>query len=89
MRLRWQNGLFVPDDGMKANEAAQANAEIVFLNLLDAYEREERNVSSSTSPTYAPKVFADDKRGRGFGRDVFRDAMNALSRRNERSVRSW
>jgi RecA-family ATPase len=83
MRLRWQNGLFIPDDGTKVSASAQANAEIIFLGLLDACTREGRNVSSSTSPTYAPKVFADDKRGKGLGRDVFRDAMNALFEKGE------
>jgi RecA-family ATPase len=83
MRLRWQNGLFVPDDGVKANEAAQANAEIIFLNLLDAYTAEGRNVGSSTASTYAPKVFDADRRSRGIGSDALRDAMNALFEKGE------
>ena len=82
MKLIWRNGIFVPDDG-KAAASAQVNAEIIFLSLLDAYTREERNVSSSTSPTYAPKVFADDRRGKGIGRDALRDAMNALFEKDE------
>jgi RecA-family ATPase len=83
MRLRWQNGLFVPDDGVKANEAAQANTEIIFLNLLDAYTAEGRNVGSSTASTYAPKVFDADRRSKGIGRDALRDAMNALFEKGE------
>ena len=83
MRLRWRNGLFVPDTGDKSAEASQANAEIIFLSLLDAYTREERNVSASISITYAPAVFAKDKRSKGAGKDALQDAMNALFARGE------
>jgi RecA-family ATPase len=83
VRLRWQNGLFVPDDGAKASAAAQANAEFIFLSLLDAYTAEGRNVGSSTASTYAPKVFDADRRSKGLGRDALRDAMNALFEKGE------
>ena len=32
LRLRWQNGLFIPDTGEKAAAAASANAEATFLS---------------------------------------------------------
>ena len=83
LRLRWQNGLFRPDDGEKASASARANAEFIFMNLLDAYTAEGRNVGSSTASTYAPKVFAADRRSKGIGRNALRDAMNALFERGE------
>jgi RecA-family ATPase len=83
LRLRWQNGVFVPEDGEKASASAQASAEIIFLNLLDAYTTEGRNVGSSTASTYAPKVFDADRRSKGIGRNALRDAMNALFEKGE------
>jgi hypothetical protein len=62
---------------------AQANAEFIFLSVLDAYTAEGRNVGSSTASTYAPKVFDADRRSKGIGRDALRDAMNALFEKSE------
>jgi len=78
LRLRWQNGLFIPDDGEKALASAQANAEAMFLATLDAYTTQGRHVSASQSVAYAPTVFSRDPNCKGFSMDSFRDAMNAL-----------
>ena len=78
MRLRWQRGLFIPDDGEKAAASAQANAEAMFLATLDAYMKQGRHVSASQSVAYAPTVFSRDPNCKGFSMDLFRDAMNAL-----------
>ena len=37
-----------------------------FLEMLDIYEREKRSVSAKRSQSYAPTLFAKDKRCRGF-----------------------
>jgi RecA-family ATPase len=78
MRLRWQNGLFVPDDGEKAAAAAQINAEAKFLQMLDLYTAQERHVSASRSVMYAPTIFSRDPACKGFSMQVLQDAMNAL-----------
>ena len=77
MRLRWRNGLFVPDTGEKAAAATAANAEAMFLATLDRYTKEGRYVCATTGPGYAPKVFADDPNGKA-GKEALKDAMNNL-----------
>lgn len=87
IRMRWCNGVFVPEARFAApgstagpRSSADANAEVdrLFLELLDAYRAEGRHVSESLSKTYAPTVFANDPRGRGIQMRAFRDAMNRL-----------
>jgi RecA-family ATPase len=82
MRLRWQNGIFVPDTAERS-AAARANAEAIFLQLLDAYAREDRAVGSKASITYAPAVFASDKRSMGIRKEALKDAMNSLFHKGE------
>lgn len=56
----------------------------VFLQLLDTYEVQGRNVSASPSPSYAPSVFAREGAARPLGkaakdrRDALTEAMNDL-----------
>ena len=66
MKLIWRNGLFVPESVAEV-VAKASNAETVFLQLLDAYNNEGRNVSASHSAitrlqrsprTSAARVFA-------------------------------
>jgi RecA-family ATPase len=63
IRLRWQNGLFVPVDPLHWSDkrALAANAEEIFLTILTRFQRSDRNVSHQpTSPNYAPTVFAEE-----------------------------
>ena len=60
LRLRWQRGIFIVDDGKAAAESSLANAETMFLATLDAFAKQGRHVSAAPSANYAPKVFADD-----------------------------
>jgi RecA-family ATPase len=61
LRLRWTKGAFRLD-GQSAGAfdklAADAKADSVFLELLAAYIKQERDVSPNVSNTYAPAVFA-------------------------------
>ena len=83
MKLIWRNGLFVPESVAEV-VAKASNAEVAFLELLDAYTREGRNVSPNPSAFYAPTVFAKDKkRCKGLNKNALRDAMNALYERGE------
>src|SRR5262249_15272046 len=53
--------LFLPERGMSSLDKAahQANADRIFIELLKRFADAGRNVSSkTTSPNYAPKVFA-------------------------------
>jgi RecA-family ATPase/DNA polymerase I-like protein with 3'-5' exonuclease and polymerase domains len=66
--LRWQDGLFLPIDGRTFNRAEQeARADEVFLELLHRFTNENRYVSSSLGPTYAPALFAKEDQARKAG----------------------
>jgi RecA-family ATPase len=63
--LRWQNGMFLPVDGVVFDRAEQeARASEVFLELLRRFAAENRLVSSSLGSTYAPALFAREDRAR-------------------------
>jgi RecA-family ATPase len=77
LKLQWRNGLFALDDG-KASATALANAEMKFLQMLDLYNAQERNVGSERCATFAPNVFARDPQCKGFSREALEEAMNSL-----------
>jgi len=83
IKLRWREGLFVNDAAFSESAFEKASrtmqAEIVFLDMLKAYTREGRKVSSKpSSKNYAPTEFAKDQRSQGFGKAALQDAMNGL-----------
>jgi RecA-family ATPase len=58
VKLRWQNGVLVPDNCGTGKQTA-AEADYVFLKLLDRFASEKRAVSASKNAgNYAPKQFA-------------------------------
>jgi len=66
--LRWQDGMFLPIDGATFNRAEQeVRADEVFLELLRRFSTENRYVSSSQGPTYAPALFAKEDKARKAG----------------------
>lgn len=78
--VRWQDGVFVPEEaesGFSAN-AASMKARRVFLDLLRRFADEGRIVNASSGPNYAPSLFAKDKRKEGVSRSAFADAMQDL-----------
>lgn len=77
--LRWSDGSFVADgDPFDDLESRAAKAERVFLKLLDRFSSESRYVSSSQSPTYAPKVFVDQPDAEQCRKYDLEAAMNRL-----------
>ncbi len=67
--VRWQNGLFLPVDGMHSLDAAEraAKADRVFVALLRRWTEQKRQVSVNRSSTYAPAVFAAQPEASGAG----------------------
>jgi len=63
LALRYQNGLFLPLEGMTTLDRAarEANADEIFLKLLRRFASENRHVSCNKSSTYAPAVFAQEE----------------------------
>ena len=63
IRLKWRNGLFLPDlsgPSTLDKAAEEARAEHVFVGLIKRYAREGRTVSPNRkAPNYAPAEFVD------------------------------
>ena len=66
--LRWQDGMFLPVDGVLPDRAGQeARADEVFIELLARFTAENRYVSSNQGSTYAPALFAREDTSRKAG----------------------
>ena len=82
IHLRWIEGRFVNESGKPASKldkaTVEATAEAVFLDLLQQFELEGRNVSPNPGRTYAPSVFADHEDSRRIGNKPLESAMNRL-----------
>ncbi|WP_051380296.1 AAA family ATPase [Bradyrhizobium sp. WSM1743] len=63
LMLRFQNGIFVPEvpGGSTDPQIAEQRAEQVFLDLLDRFTRQGRNVTDKKGTTYAPACFAKER----------------------------
>jgi RecA-family ATPase len=76
--LRWENGLYVPVTAgdVTANEEGD---DMAFLSVFDAYTKQGRgDVSPFKSPTWAPSLFAADKKLCGKSTKEMEAAMNRL-----------
>ncbi|MDP2620302.1 MAG: AAA family ATPase [Hyphomicrobiales bacterium] len=78
--LQWTNGIFLPEGGHNAESAREQaqDAERAFMNLLDAYSAEGRNIGDAPGRNYAPALFANDERSGMTDKWQLRDAMNRL-----------
>lgn len=76
--LRWEHGRFVPTD--RECKAATSNAESdrLFLDLLDQFTKEGRNVTAKQGPSYAPTQFAAHADAKGTTKQAFKAAMDRL-----------
>jgi RecA-family ATPase len=67
IKLKWQNGLYLPFSGPSSFEkaASEQDADYVFLSLLDNYSLQGTNVSPTRfAKSYAPTVFAKEKKAK-------------------------
>jgi RecA-family ATPase len=87
VRLVWKNGLLLNEQGPTSLEriSQEANAQAVFLTLLERYNRQDMTVSAnSTARNFAPKVFATTAEAKPLDRresmrkHLLRDAMELL-----------
>jgi RecA-family ATPase len=80
--LRFEKGVFIPEirGGSIDSEAAEQRAREVFLNLLDRFTREGRNVSDRKGTSYAPALFAREKEAKAVNLNskALENAMRAL-----------
>jgi RecA-family ATPase len=92
--LRYENGLFLPEAGPSSLDklAKEARADRVFMDLLERFAREGRNVShSKTANNYAPTTFARESEAKTLklGKDDFEDAMQRLFAANKIRVEPY
>jgi RecA-family ATPase len=83
VELRWRDGLWLPPAASsKAEDKSEREqkADDLFLTMLRRFDREGRNVSASTCPTYAPTVFAREPAAKDSktSKNAFADAMARL-----------
>jgi RecA-family ATPase len=80
IKLRWNNGLFLPVVGVELDQAAKGvTAQEVFLSLLKRFRGANRNVSDKPSISYAPAVFAGEDEAKHAGL-TSKDLTNAMLR---------
>ncbi len=82
MLLRWSNGVFIPEPGASSLEkaAADAKAEHLFLELLERFNGQCRDVNDRRGHAYAPALFAQEPEAKTarFKKDALADAMRRL-----------
>ena len=80
--VRWQNGLFLPIEGVATLDAAEraAKADQVFILLLRRWTEQKRQVSVNRSSTYAPSNFAKQPEAAGLATKDLAAAMERLLR---------
>jgi len=78
--LRWLDGRFILDGptGGFDKIAADAKADIVFLDILIRFTREERDVSPNPGTTFAPAIFAAQPDAGSLSPKALRAAMDRL-----------
>lgn len=77
--LRYAGGKFVREGGPAVASDAIAEAERLFMFLLDQFERENRPVSDKPNVgNYAPKMFSEHHAANRMGKSNFARAMNRL-----------
>lgn len=78
--VRWEDGAFVPEAAGDPTDDynSSSKARKVFLDLVDLYEAEGRNVNALGGQNFAPNVFAADRRSEKCSRSILTSAMNDL-----------
>lgn len=80
VRMRWQQGVFVPEPAMGSLQRLTEDARVdqLYLDCLDAAAAQGRPVSPHLSATYAPKTFAGMPQAAGVRKEAFVAAQERL-----------
>ncbi|MCZ4287865.1 AAA family ATPase [Hoeflea alexandrii] len=80
IKIQWQSGAFVLDDGKPSIGSAlvQARHERIFVEVLQKLTEQGRNLSPSPSAAYAPKLIAADPDAKGISKKDLESAMARL-----------
>lgn len=82
IRVRWQEGAFILDDGKPAMAEAllDAKSDRIFSELLSMLNRQGRNVCHVPGTTYAPAIMAKLPESDGITKERLTKSMNRLLR---------
>jgi RecA-family ATPase len=80
VKLRWEDGCFVPEGSASAPQQAAAfnAADQTYLDCLDAATAQGRHVCYATGRSYAPKAFAEMPQANGLTWRAFASAQERL-----------
>jgi RecA-family ATPase len=76
--LKWERGRFVLAGGNWKSAISNAETDKIFIDLLEQFSREGRNVASKKGTSYAPSEFAGHADSKGITKDAFKKAMDRL-----------
>jgi RecA-family ATPase len=77
--VRYDNGLFLPVEGMSLDAAERATkADEVFISLLKKFTAQGQKVSPNKSNTYAPSRFSEQPEAFGISKHELKRAMQRL-----------
>jgi RecA-family ATPase len=76
--VRWERGRFVLADSNWKSSLTNAETENLFLELLEQFAREGRNVTAKKGTSYAPSEFASHADAKGVSKEAFKKAMDRL-----------
>jgi RecA-family ATPase len=76
--LRWERGRFVLAGRDWKSSLTNVETDNLFLDLLDQFTREGRNVTAKKGPSYAPSEFANHAEAKGVSKEAFKKAMDRL-----------
>jgi RecA-family ATPase len=88
--VRYENGLFLPVEGMSMDAAERAaKADEVFVALLKRFTEQHQMVSHNTGRAYAPARFAEHPEAQGISKKEFAKAMQRLLDAKVIEIRTW
>lgn len=76
--MRWERGRFVLASSDWKPSLTNVEIDSLFLNLLEQFTREGRNVVASPGRAYAPLEFSNHADGKGISKNAFKKAMDRL-----------
>lgn len=81
IKMRWEDGLFVIEDGKAAQRASgmlNKHTDAAFIKLLSKLNRTGQRVGTATGANYAPKVMAEHIDAKGLKKDDLKASMQRL-----------
>jgi RecA-family ATPase len=88
--VRYENGLFLPVEGMSMDAAERAaKADEVFVALLRRFTAQHQIVNHASGRSYAPARFAEHPEAQGITRKEFAQAMQRLLDAKVIEIRQW